>query len=287
MLAAVVVWKVSHETAGGNVMISNPVKAALKKGRVQIGTYVEELYCPQLPGILASVGFDFMYIDMEHSSASMETVGYLCGAALAHELVPIVRPPSKEPHLLSRPLDVGAMGLLIPHLDTAEEARKVVRAVKYPPMGERGFKVPNIHGRKFAVRDPGEYTRSANEELLLIVQIESRRGLRNLDAILSVRGVDGAVIGRGDLSADLGLMGQMKHPEVNRRVETMIQVCRRRRKIAGLLVPDVQSAKYWIDKGIRLVPYSNEVTLLQAAAGAGVREIRAHADGLSARARKA
>jgi 2-keto-3-deoxy-L-rhamnonate aldolase RhmA len=268
-------------------MISNPVKTALKNGKVQIGTYVEELYCPQLPDILASAGFDFMYIDMEHSSASMETVGHLCSAALAHDLIPIVRPPAKEPHLLSRPLDVGAMGLLIPHVDTAEEARKVVRAVKYPPMGERGFKVPNVHGRRFAVTDPADYTRAANEETLLIVQIESRRGLRNLDAILSVNGVDGAVIGRGDLSADLGLMGQMKHPEVNRRVEMMIRACRRRKKIAGLLVPDVQSAKDWIDKGIRLVPYSNEVTLLRAAAAAGVREIRAHADGLSARVSKA
>lgn len=267
-------------------MISNPVKTALKGDKVQIGTYVEELYCPQLPEILASAGFDFIYIDMEHSSASIETVGTLCASALAHGLMPIVRPPAKEPHLLSRPLDAGAMGLLIPHVDTAEEARKVVRAVKYPPMGERGFKVPNVHRRRFAVENPEEYTRAANEETLLIVQIESRRGLRNLDAILSVDGVDGAVVGRGDLSADLGLMGQMKHPEVSRRVEMTIRACRRRRKIAGLLVPDVQSAKYWIDKGIRLVPYSNEVAVLQTAAAAAVGEIRAHADDLSSRASK-
>jgi 2-keto-3-deoxy-L-rhamnonate aldolase RhmA len=114
-----------------------------------------------------------------------------------------------------------------------------------------------------------------NEETLLIAQIESRRGVRNLDAILAVDGVDGAVIGRGDLSTDLGVMGEWNHPAVIRGVERMIRACHRRKKIPGLLVPDVRSAEYWIGKGIRLVPYSNEVTLLITAAAAGVASIRA------------
>ena len=104
-------------------MRPNQVKRALRQGQVQIGTWVTTLRSPQLPQILRSAGFDFIYIDMEHSDFSIETVGDLCSSALAHDLVPIVRPPAKEAHLLTRPLEVGAMGLLLPHVDTAKEAR--------------------------------------------------------------------------------------------------------------------------------------------------------------------
>ena len=255
-------------------MKPNQVKRALQQGQVQIGTWVTTLRNPHLPQILRSAGFDFIYVDMEHSDFSIETVGDLCAAALAHGLVPIVRPPAKEAHLLTRPLEVGAMGLLLPHVDTAQEAQEAVRAVKFPPLGQRGFNVRTVH-TAFLGADPKAYARAANEETLLIVQIESRRGVRNLDAILAVDGVDGAVIGRGDLSADLGVMGEWDHPEVIRGVETMIRACGRRKKIPGLLVPDVRGAEYWIGKGIRLVPYSNEVTLLMTAAAAGIKAIRA------------
>lgn len=255
-------------------MRPNQVKRALQQGQVQIGTWVTTLRSPQLPQILRSAGFDFIYIDMEHSDFSIETVGDLCSAALAHGLVPIVRPPAKEAHLLTRPLEVGAMGLLLPHVDTAKEARDAVRAVKFPPLGKRGYNVRTVH-TAFLAADPKAYARAVNAETLLIAQIESRRGVRNLDAILAVDGVDGAVIGRGDLSTDLGVMGDWNHPAVIRGVETLIRTCHRRKKIPGLLVPDVQSAEYWIGKGIRLVPYSNEVTLLMGAAAAGIKAIRA------------
>lgn len=255
-------------------MRPNQVKRALQQGHVQIGTWVTTLRSPQLPQILRSAGFDFIYIDMEHSDFSIETVGDLCSAALAHGLIPIVRPPAKDAHLLTRPLEVGAMGLLLPHVDTAKEARDAVRAVRFPPLGERGYNVRTVH-TGYLAPEPKAYARAVNEETLLIAQIESRRGVRNLDAVLAVDGVDGAVIGRGDLSTDLGVMGEWNHPAVIRGVEALIRTCRRRKKFAGLLVPDVPSAEYWIRKGIRLVPYSNEVTLLMGAASAGIKAIRA------------
>ena len=151
-----------------------------------------------------------------------------------------------------------------------------MRAVRFPPFGQRGYNVRTVH-TGFLPADPKAYARAVNEETLLIAQIESRRGVRNLDAILAVDGLDGAVIGRGDLSTDLGVMGEWNHPAVIRGVETLLRACHRRKKIPGLLVPDVASAEYWIGKGIRLVPYSNEVTLLMNAAAAGIKAIRARA----------
>jgi len=256
-------------------MISNRVKTALKQGQVQVGTWVTTLGVPQIPVVLASAGFDFIYLDMEHSSFSIETIGGMCAAALGRGLVPIVRPPAKEPHLLTRPLEAGALGLLIPHVDTPEEASAAVKATKFPPMGERGFNVQTVH-TGFTMTDPQEFASASNAGTLLIVQIESDRGIRNLDGILGIDGIDGAVVGRGDLSADLGVFGQTKHPEVIRRVETMIQACHQHGKFAGLLVPDLASAKEWIEKGIRLVPFSNDVTLLISAAAKAIGEIRTY-----------
>lgn len=257
-------------------MRPNRVKRALLNGEVQIGTWVNVLRTPQIAQMLATAGFDFMYIDMEHSILSIETVGDLCYAALAAGLVPIVRPPAKEPHLLSRPLDGGAMGLLIPHVDTREEAEAVIRAIRFPPQGERGMNLQGVH-TGFGRANGDEYVKSTHAETLLLVQLESDRGIGNLDTILSVDGVDGAVIGRADLSTDLGLPGQTNHPQVVRRVEMMIAACERHRKIPGLLVQDVASAKEWIAKGIRLVPYANEVSLLINAGARAVAEIRSAA----------
>jgi len=252
----------------------NNVKHALNSGKVQIGTWITTLRTPQITQMFATAGFDFIYIDMEHSAFSIETVGDLCYAALAANLVPIVRPPAKEPHLLSRPLDAGAMGLLIPHVDTKEEAEAVISAIKYPPMGRRGMNLRGVH-TGFDKGSGEAYVRSTNAETLLIVQIESRKGIENLDKILSVEGIDGAVIGRGDISADLGLPGNINHPEVLKQVEIMIAACQKRKKIPGLLVQDIASAKEWIRKGVRLLPFSNEVAMLMETSANAVKEIRA------------
>lgn len=153
-------------------MISNRVKTALESGKIQIGTWVTTLGTPQLPYVLASAGFDFIYLDMEHSSFSIETIGGMCVAALGRGLVPIVRPPAKEPHLLTRPLEAGALGLLIPHVDTEEEAQAAVKAIKLPPTGERGFNVQTVH-TGYAIVDPQQFAQASNAATLLIVQIES------------------------------------------------------------------------------------------------------------------
>lgn len=258
-------------------MRPNKVKRALMNGEVQIGTWINVLGTPQITRMVATAGFDFLYIDMEHSILSIETVGDLCYAALAAGLVPIVRPPAKDPHLLTRPLDGGAMGLLIPHVDTREEAEAVIRAICFPPLGERGMNLQGVH-TGFGKANGDEYVKATHAETLLLVQIESDRGIGNLDGILSVDGVDGAVIGRADLSTDLGLPGQTNHPEVVRRVETMIAACQRHGKIPGLLVQDIASAKEWIAKGVRLVPYANEVSVLVNAWAKAVGEIRGFAN---------
>lgn len=254
-------------------MRENKLKRAAQAGDVQIGTWIHTLGSPQLPQVLASAGFDFVYIDMEHSSFSIETVGRLCATALYAGITPLVRPPGPGHDLLSRPVDNGAMGILMPHVDTAEDARAAVRAVKFPPLGERGSQPPNQHTdfRSFSAPD---YTAEANAETMVMVQIESRQGVANLDAILSVEGVDGAVVGRGDLAAELGVEGR-DHPEVIAAVEALLDACARNGKIPGLLVQQVDEARSWIAKGVRMIAFASETIILRNAAQAALAAIRA------------
>lgn len=245
-------------------MKENQMKRKLADGDIVIGTWVRNLRSPYLVHMIARSGLDFVYIDMEHSSMNLETVADLCFAAQLSGLVPIVRPAGKLPHLISRPLDSGAMGLLIPHVDTAEEAREVVRHAKYHPLGERGMNLVGVH-TGFAAPDGHRFIETMNRESVLIVQIESKKGIDNIDAILSVEGIDGAVIGRSDLSQDLNIPGQTDHPKVLECVERMIDACQAHGAYPGLLINDIKSAKEWIDKGIRIVPYGNATGLLMKA----------------------
>ena len=177
-------------------MRPNKVKHALNRGEVQIGTWINTLPNPRVVQMMSAAGFEFIYIDMEHSSFSIETVGDLCFTALSVGLVPIVRPPAKEPQLLSRPLDSGAMGLLIPHVDTEVEAGDVVRAIKYPPLGERGLSLRGVH-TGFSKCDGQEYVKATNEETLLIVQIESDKGIRTLKKSSRWKGLMGRLSDEG------------------------------------------------------------------------------------------
>ena len=252
----------------------NPVKLALQRGDVQVGTWIHTLGSRQLPRVLATAGYDYVIVDMEHSAFSLETVVDLCQAATAAGLASLVRPPAKQAHLISRPLDNGALGIWAPHVDTRDDAEAVVRAALFPPRGERGSQPPNAH-TDFESFAAAEYMDAANQQTLIMVQIESRQALDNLDAILSTPGVDGACVGRGDLSADLGVAGVRDHPEVLAGVHAMIEACGRHGRIPGLLVQDVADARAWIARGVRMVSYASEVMVLRNAARAALAEIRA------------
>ncbi|BCB91333.1 HpcH/HpaI aldolase family protein [Phytohabitans suffuscus] len=251
----------------------NHVKQELLAGKVRVGTWLHTLGSPELPQILSTAGFDFINVDMEHSSFSLKTVSDLCYAALQAGIVPVVRPPDRQHHLMSRPLDQGALGIYAPHVDTVEDARDVLDAVKFPPVGHRGSQPPSIV-TSFRSFDAGRYMPEANAQTMVVVQLESRLALENADAILALPGVDGAVVGRGDLAADLGLGGQRGHPELDRAVEHMIAACARHGKVPGLMVLSVEDGRRWVERGVRMVTYASEMLMLRDAGTAAVAALR-------------
>lgn len=239
----------------------NPMKRKLKNGKVVIGTWILGMRTPYITKIIANAGFDYVQIDMEHSGMSMETVADLCFTASLSGLVPVVRPSGKTHYLISRPLDCGALGLLIPHVDTPQEVEAIVRWAKYPPLGGRGAVLQGLPAG-FRKRDCQELVNTANEETFISIQIESKKAIKNIDQILSVEGIDAAVIGRGDMALDLGFPGQEMHPQIIEYYETLVDACQRHGKIPCMMVPDMKTAAYWIQKGVRHVTFGTEFNFL-------------------------
>jgi 4-hydroxy-2-oxoheptanedioate aldolase len=254
-------------------MRENAVKRALARGEVVIGTMVSAFRSPEIAPMLAAAGFQFVLLDMEHSSLSIESVADIVLAAKATPLVPFVRVPGKDHYLLSRPLDAGAEGLLIPQVETRDQVEAIIQATKYFPLGRRGMALKHAHSA-YTPGDPGSYIQRANKETFIIVQIESETAIRDLDQLVSVPGVDAALIGPGDLSQSLGVPGQTKHPKVTGCAQRFVEVCNRYGVAPGVHVMDRESAKLWLEAGVKLLAYANDISLIVDGGARAVREVR-------------
>ena len=201
--------------------MKNPLKAKLKTGKPTVGTWIT-IGHPDVAEIIAMLGFDWFVSDTEHSPFGIETSQVLLQAASYNpECVPLVRVEWNDVALIKKALDIGAYGVVIPWVSTWKEAQKAVEYCKYPPEGIRGF-----GPRRAALRDP-EYVKTANDELLIAVQIETQTALDNLDEICAVRGIDVCYIGPNDLSMSLGIFGQFDHPKFKEALDRLLTTCKK------------------------------------------------------------
>jgi 4-hydroxy-2-oxoheptanedioate aldolase len=219
---------------------------------------------------VAGAGFDWLLLDTEHSPGDVLTVmSQLQALSGFPEVAPVVRPAANDPVLIKRFLDVGAQSLLIPYVQTAEEARMAVAATRYPPAGIRGVSALS-RATQFARYT--DYAKRADEQIALLVQIESQAGLDALEDIVAVDGVDGVFIGPGDLAASLGYIGQLNHPEVVRAVEDAVVRIGRAGKPAGILTGDPLFAARCVELGTLFTAVGIDAALL--ARGADVLATR-------------
>jgi len=209
----------------------NHFKRAIKDGQSQIGFWCS-LASHISVEILAGSGFDWLLLDTEHSPNEIPQVYSQLQAVMENNTHAIVRPPWNDMVMIKRFLDAGVQTLLIPTIQTREEAEQAVAYTRYPPRGVRGYASASRSSRFGRIDD---YHTRCEEEICVLVQIETKRGLDNLDAITAVEGVDGVFIGPGDLSADLGYLGQTGHPEVRKVVEDAIMRIREIGKAPGVL----------------------------------------------------
>jgi 4-hydroxy-2-oxoheptanedioate aldolase len=223
----------------------NEFKKALLAGRQQIGLWVS-LASAYGTELVAGSGFDWLLFDGEHSPNDPTTILPQLQAAAPYPVSAIVRPAWNDKVLIKRYLDVGAQSLLIPYVQNEEEAVAAVESIRFPPRGVRG-----VAGLTRATRFGriGDYAKRAEEELCLLVQIETRQGLDNLEKIARTDGIDGVFIGPADLAAGLGHLGEQGHPEVQAAIHDAIKRIKACGKPAGILTPDEATARRYIEWG--------------------------------------
>jgi 4-hydroxy-2-oxoheptanedioate aldolase len=249
----------------------NTFKRALKGGRQQIGLW-SSLSSNITVEILAGAGFDWLLLDTEHAPNDLPMVyGQLQAAASGGNAHPVVRLPWNDAVMIKRFLDAGAQSLLLPMVETVEEAGRAVAATRYPPNGIRGFASASRASRFGRVKD---YHAHAEKELCVLVQVETRLGLDNLEAIASVDGIDGVFIGPGDLSAALGYLGQQAHPEIVTAIEDAIRRIRARGCAPGILTGDEMLARRYIGAGSLFTAVGADLGILARGAEALAAKFR-------------
>ena len=242
---------------------ANTFKAAIKNGQpAQIGLWLG-LADPICAEICAGAGFDWLLIDGEHAPNDVRSVLAQLQAVAPYAAHPIVRPVSGDVQIIKQLLDIGAQTLLVPMVETAGQAELLVRAMRYPPHGIRG--VGAALARASQWNRNTNYLHEANDQMCLLVQVETRLGLKNLDAIAAVEGVDGVFIGPSDLSASLGYLGQAGHVDVQGAIENAIRRIRISGLAAGILATDETQAQRYLSLGCAFVAVGLDGNLLMRA----------------------
>jgi 4-hydroxy-2-oxoheptanedioate aldolase len=239
---------------------TNTFKATLKSGeRAQIGLWLG-LTDPICAEISAGAGFDWLLIDGEHAPNDVRSILAQLQAVAPYSVHPIVRPVSGDVHLIKQLLDIGAQTLLVPLVESAEQAKQLVAAMRYPPAGIRG--VGAALARASQWNRVTNYLHEANDEMCLLVQVETRLGLDHLDAIAAVDGVDGVFIGPSDLSAALGHLGNPTHADVQLAIEDAIARIRASGRAAGILSTDETLSRRYLSLGCTFVAVGLDGNLL-------------------------
>ena len=213
--------------------IVNPARERLARGEVSLGFGVRIARSTEIAKAMKTAGFDWLFLDLEHSAMSIETAAQLAIAGLEAGIAPIVRVPKGEYSLATRLLDSGALGIVVPHVDTAAEARQIADALRYPPLGHRGVfsSMPHFDYRGVKV---DEMTAALNAANLIIVMLETPAAIDNAEAIAAVDGIDVLLIGTNDLSIELGIPGELGHDKVADAYARMVAACRKHGKWPGM-----------------------------------------------------
>ncbi|MES3003864.1 MAG: 4-hydroxy-2-oxoheptanedioate aldolase [Pseudomonadota bacterium] len=241
----------------------NPFKAALAAKQPQVGLWLS-MAQPYLAEVSATAGFDWLLIDGEHAPNDILTTLAALQAVAPYRAQPVVRVVSGEVHLIKQLLDIGAQNLLVPMVDTAEQARLLVSATQYPPLGIRG--VGSAVGRASRWSGRADYLDNADGEVCLLVQAETVAALKNLEAICAVDGVHGVFIGPADLAASMGHRGKPGHPEVQAAIEQAMKTIIASGKAAGTLTSDPKLARRYLELGCTFVATGVDVLLFANAA---------------------
>jgi len=252
----------------------NTVKKELKAGNCVYGTSLEDCLDPEIALVLAAAGLDFFFVDTEHCTASYAQIQALCRVGRASGIIPLVRVAQNEPALITRALDVGAMGIIVPRIHSAEQARAALQTMKFSPLGHRGF------GLRGIVTDLKSHTAqeevdSANRETMAVLMIESKAGLESVEEIAPLPELDALFVGPYDLSPSLGIVEQFDNRLFVDSLERVIRACNRAGIAAGVQSRDMALLTRAREMGARFLMYGSDVSVLFAGYKDAVSELKA------------
>jgi 2-keto-3-deoxy-L-rhamnonate aldolase RhmA len=242
-------------------MQANTVKQKLKRHLPVFGTSVTDCLDPEFAVLLEAAGLEFFFIDTEHSPATYSQIQALCRAARGVGIIPMVRVPQNESFLITRALDVGAMGLVIPRVHSPAEARSAIDFMKYKPVGRRGFGMRSII-TDYRWTNAAAEMASANDETLAVLQIESKEGLESVEEIAAIPEVDALMIGPYDLSISMGIAEDFQNPRFWDAVDRVVQACEHAGIAAGIQFGNMEWLRETQRRGARFLLYSNDVSVL-------------------------
>ncbi len=242
-------------------------------GEKLYGTMVCLFDTPDIAKILQVCGFDFFVIDGEHGYFDDTKMAGMLLTAKVVGIPAIVRVARPQREFILKYMEMGAAGLLLPNTETVEEAQALVEHSKYAPLGSRGVSLTRAHTLYEPVKAV-EHMKRVNEETILMVQIESPVGIRNINDILSIEGIDCAFVGPNDLSQSLGIMGQMDNPILVEAIDSVIASAKDHGKFSGIHMGDTTRVKGWVDKGMTFNLWSADTLMIMSAARAGLKELR-------------
>jgi len=257
------------------VVRRNSIKHALKENKLVIGMMVTEFRSPGLAQMLANAGYDFISVDSEHSRFSLETVFEHVVGARAAGINSVVRIPERgQYHLISRVLDSGAQGVIVPQVETAEDVQHVVQSAKFAPIGMRGTAFRRAF-TDYSKDNAATLAAAANAESLIVVQAESLHAVDHLDELLDAGPVDAVMIGPSDLSQSLGLLGHTANDELAPYIKRVVDTCRKHGVASGIALRSPDAIRRWVDEGMRFIVASTDINVFADAAEKLVTEIRA------------
>lgn len=254
-------------------MRDNPVRNKVASGSSSFGAMIFEFFSPGLPQICRNAGAEFVLFDMEHTGLGFETLKTQFALCRGLGIVPMVRVPRGEYQFIARALDVGAMGVMVPMVGTAEEAAHIVACTRYPPQGRRGAAFGFAHD-DYEDGDVVAKIAALHARTMVIPQIETVEGLANVDGIAAVPGVDALWLGHFDLTNFMGIPGEFEHPEYLAGVDRIVAACKARGKAAAFIATDDDWAREYVAKGFRLMAYGLDQMMLQRALAAGLDIMR-------------
>ncbi len=229
---------------------------------------------PDVPGVAAACGYDAVYVDLEHTSTSLETAQMLCVSALGAGISGLVRVPSHDPSVIARILDGGAVGVIVPHVDSASEALAVVRAARFPPIGRRSISGPNaVSG--YRPRTAPQLVELLEQRTVVAVMIETPEAVQAAESIASVDGLDMILIGPSDLTAEMGIHGQYENYDFQRAVESVAAACRRHGVALGMAgIQSLELLNRFVGLGLRFVSAGTDIGMMTEAATSRAQALR-------------